>query len=325
MPEVVDIPKAVIEADASWYDRFKNPPGPTTNFVLQARRNQNKLAHVQLLQDERALREMERVKTDRVAQSAHFRQQDFEAAQEKSAQLMEHRAERHDHALKLDKVQLRVAIAKERALAAATEAKEELNERIANDTALFSERATEAMKTHRPGTPEYARAVAEARLQAPAADKAVFDDIWKSTNSDLPPEQVIENFKKVQSLASTATVSATATGGTTITQRPGAETAPLERERDFLLGLREKSKARLAKEDDPTKHALHKADLEEYEQKLSETTARLEAARQPKAASTPAGTPADDRVAVISPDGKRGRIPRGQLEAALAAGYKNVQ
>lgn len=325
MAEVVPIPDEladpeVIRNRGQWAEKF-----PGTNMAQRARHNKDTLAYTQQLQDERALREMERVKTDRVAQAAYFREKEFQVRQKTSGQLMEHRAEMHDKTLELREAQTRATISRERALATAAKAKEELTQRVADDTALFSERVTEVIKTYRPGTPDYARAVAEARLQAPAADKAVFDDIWKSTNSDLPPEQVIENFKKIQSLASTATVSATATGGTTITQRPGAETAPLERERDFLLGLREKAKARLAKEDDPTKHALHKADLDEYEQKLSETTAKLEATRQPKAASTTAGTPADDRVAVISPDGKRGRIPRGQLEAALAAGYKNAQ
>lgn len=294
MPEAVPIPDEladpeVIRNRGQWAEKF-----PGTNMAQRARHNKDTLAYTQQLQDERALREMERVKTDRVAQAAYFREKEFRVKQQTAAQLMDHRAEMHDATLELREVQTRTTIARERALATAAKAKEELTQRAADDTTLFSKRVTEAIKKHRPGTPEYTRAVAEARLAAPATDKVVFDDIWKSTNSDLPPEQVIENFKKVQSLASTATVSATATGGTTITQRPGAESAPLERERGIYLGLREKAKARLAKEDDPAKQAIHKADLDEYEQKLSETTSNLEAARKPAVPSAPAATASPD-------------------------------
>lgn len=286
----------VMRQNAEWADKFK---GGTTNLALRARHRQDENDYARNLLAERERIEMEEIRNDRVKQNFYFKTQDFAVKKTLAEQTLGHRNEMHDATLELRQAQTQAAFSLDRSRVSAAKAKEELTQKIADDTALFSERLREVIKVHRPGTPEYARAVAEARLQAPAADKAVFDDVWKTTNSELPPEQVLENFKKVQNLAPAATVTATASGGTTISQKPGAETAPIERERAIFLGLREKAKARLAKESDPEKQALHKADLDEYETALNAATQKLESARTP-APTMPAVTSKEDYDALPS-------------------------
>lgn len=276
LPDILD----VTQRHAEWAKMFE---GGTTNFAVRKRHQQDIKAHEQNLRAGREAAVQERILSDREFQNAHFRERKMATDEKLADQTLQFRAELYPATLRLKEAQTKAAFALDRSRVLAAETKEELTQKMADDTALFSERAKEAAKVHKLGTPEYARAIAQARIEAPGADKAFFDDIWKTTSSELPPEQVLENFKKVQSLAPAATVTATASGGTTISQKPGAETAPLERERAIYLGLREKAKARLAKESDPAKQALHKADLDEYETALNAATQKLESARTPAA------------------------------------------
>ena len=110
-----------------------------------------------------------------------------------------------------------------------------------------------------------------------------------------------------------------------------SEIKSLEKERSLYAGEFAKARSRRMMAADRADPALTKdadADVAEYQTKLSDVESRIRALRggapaaaQPAAAPAPAKAP-DEKISVVHPDGRTGRIPKSQLDAALKSGYK---
>lgn len=113
--------------------------------------------------------------------------------------------------------QERGAVALERARTQAADFKARMDQQEHDDTTGFTSFIVNSGA--RRGTPEFANAVAEARIKFPAVPTALFDDTWKMTGSSRTPEEVQASIAAARAANPNATITATEKG-TTITDRP---------------------------------------------------------------------------------------------------------
>lgn len=261
----------ILRGNAEWAERFE---GGTTNLALRARHNQDRLEYADHLASQREMQTAQDIQTDRVKQQFFFRSQELNLKERLAKDKMQRDQEAHTQRLSLMEQQEATSAAAEQARLTTMRAQEEVRRQTAEDTRAFSEGVAEAARKHRAGTPEYAQSVASLRANHPSVDKALFDDIWKTTNSDLTPEQVAENVRKAKAVAGNANVTATSTGNVTVSQNSGE--SAIRREIQTYENLRSRAVERLKKvgADDPSKKMLEE-DVSYHAQKIGELESQL--------------------------------------------------
>jgi hypothetical protein len=233
-------PIDIMRHNAEWADTFE---GGTTNLALRRRHKQDEVDYAHELTNRREMMAAQEVQSDRVKQNFYFKEKQAKLNEELARERLNRDREMHEATLGLRVQQERTAAAAERAKLSTINSQEEIKRQSAEDTHKFSESVAAAAKLHRAGTPEYTQAVAQARLDAPAVDKVFFDDIWKTTNSELPPDEVVKQARAVREQLPNATTTVSANGGVSVTQRAPGEHNP---ERKTLMGLRDKAMDDLA-------------------------------------------------------------------------------
>jgi hypothetical protein len=104
----------------------------------------------------------------------------------------------------------------------------------------------------------------------------------------------------------------------------------LEKERALYASEFAKARSRriaVGKKGDSDLNKAADADVTEYQTKLADVENRIRALRGHAPATPQPATPApakapDEKISVVHPDGRTGKIPRSQLDAALKLGYK---
>lgn len=258
-----------LEQHAAWAQRFK---GGTTNPALRERHGRDVEDYGKALIAERERIEMEEIRNDRTKQNFYFQTEELKLKRTEAEQQFQHRAELHPLVIETKIAQANASRAKERKDAAATllQEQEALVER--EDSTGFS--TTVLGSKARPGTPEYERAVLEAHLKHPAADKNIVASSWKSANSRMTFEDAFDAFKAAQAAAPNATITSSTTGNLSITApaqeksiRTGLTTEltneqRLHSEAVKLLGTKATDENRQLLEDNVRRHAERIAALE---------------------------------------------------------------
>lgn len=214
---------------AAWSEfttRNVDPRAPQ-NLATRARQqramaDRDALAVAQVEEEANAMKSL--MLRDRKAQSLYFGQQRLQMQREMHDAKMraaEEKQQAEAEMLPLRKnaliAQERGAVALERARTQAADFKARMDQQEHDDTAGFTNFIVSSGA--RRGTPEFANAVAEARIKFPAVPTALFDDTWKMTGSSRTPEEVQASIAAARAANPNATITATEKG-TTITDRP---------------------------------------------------------------------------------------------------------
>ncbi len=197
MPRTVEIPDeladpSVIRSRGRWAERF-----PGTSPAQRARHAQDSLDDTAQLQDERDMAVMERVKTDRNAQNAYFREKDFELRQRNMEDQLRHRETLMQSTLSLREEQAKAARARQEATIAATALKTKTDRLAAEDTTGFSQHMNEILDRTQPGTDDFKIGILRGIESFPHADRnivSVFsskavegDEDLSATLANIPP------------------------------------------------------------------------------------------------------------------------------------------
>lgn len=310
MPDDMGPSSAGLRRNAEWSHQFA---ASDTSLAQRARGNADKAAYAASLQDRRRQVEMEELKTNKVAQDLYFRNQKMEldkmtaqAALGERSQRFKFQAELHPEILKSRQAQTAASLALEKARNDSALLKSNLETKRANETANFAKSVNGI--SAKLGTPEFEEELFRARIANPGMESSVFDDVLKaSTGRTFTPEEVAARITAMRAAVPQASVTANETG------RVSATMAAPKLDRPVV--------------DDSAKRLTHleslrmkpnvDADVKSY---LDAEITKLKGGASPAAPA--AAAPADEKVSVISPDGKSGRIPKAQLDAAVKAGYK---
>lgn len=240
LPEIVPMPDELgpsvgtLRRRAEWADTFSPSD---TSLVARHRSNQAKVDYAAAVQREREAQMQQELRTNKTAQDLFIRgeqlkiqKQTADAALAERDQRVRFAAEMHPLQLEGRRAQTAASLASERARLGTERLKAQLARQEADDTIGFQTDLESMLSSGvRAGTTAYQQAVAQARLKYPGVNKTFFDDVWKTTGSDVPPEEVAANLKKLQEVAPNATITADQTGRTSATVRPDkpqAEKAP---------------------------------------------------------------------------------------------------
>lgn len=311
MPEVVPIPDEladpeVIRNRGQWAEKF-----PGTNMAQRARHNKDTLAYTQQLQDERALREMERVKTDRVAQAAYFREKEFQVRQKTAEDQMQHRAAMLDSTLALREQQTKTAQARERATLAATALKTKTDKLAADDTTGFTQHMNELLDRTTPGTDDYKLGILRGIDVFPHAEKKLVktfaatalegDEDLAATLKQVPPgykaSQIRRGVNGKWGFVARETAAATTDGMDMESKRAvdvwSKDRAHWQKERELHL------KAAGSSKDDAAKT--------EAQRRANEAQTQLDRlnTQDPREAKTATAAPATERTATNQKTGER--------------------
>lgn len=327
----------VMRQNAEWADKFR---GGTTNLALRARHSQDTRDYDRALIDERERIEMEEIRNDRVKQNFFFKSQDLAVKKTLAEQQLEHRAKMHDATLQLRQQQFETSKAHEDATLATTALKAKTEKLASDDTKGFSQHMNELLDRTKPGTDDYKIGILKGIEAFPHSEKAIVkqfaataiegDEDLAAALDTIPPgftaSQIRRGVNGKWGFVAKPVGDAAQGAGLDMERKRAVDA--WSRDRDHWQQERENHLKSAAKIGDKKDKALVKAEALRRASEAQGQLDRLNTADPREAKAAPAATPApaqDDKVLVISPDGKRGRVPRSQLSAAIGAGYKSAE
>lgn len=319
----------VMRQNAEWADKFR---GGTTNLALRSRHRQDETDYGKALIEERERIEMDEIRNDRVKQNFYFKSQDLAVKKTLAEQQLEHRAKMHDATLQLRQQQFETSKAHEDATLATTALKAKTEKLASDDTKGFSQHMNELLDRTKPGTDDYKIGILRGIEAFPHSEKAIVsqfaataiegDEDLAGALDRIPPGYTASEIRRGVNgkwgFLAKQTNEAAPSAGLDMERKRAVDA--WSRDRDHWQQERDSHLKLAAKLDKGTEKTEAQRRASEAQGQLD----RLNTADPREAKSAPAAAQ-DDKVLVISPDGKRGRIPKSQLSAAIGAGYKSAE
>lgn len=331
MADFVEPPEELTEGAVNATRRaveFDSQFKPSLNLMQRRRLRQNE---IQDTRNQLELREQEQrrlAQTSAVAQGFYFKTKELEMEKAKFAHNiaedqkdMEFKERKLVSDLETNAAQRDAARTLEAQRTQRTKFEYELNK----ERAATEGRVMEALNEKRragitPGTREWQDAVAEQMILNPGMPKELRATLKGS--AELDEDQLAAKIAEIQTRLPSARVSASSTGATRI-DAPGQKAPAQDKEAITAWSndrnhWQEERKAHLAMIDPsntPEENAEARRRVKEAQTQLDRLNAN-----DPREKRAPQA--ADEKVSVVSPDGKTGKVPRSQLDAAIKAGYK---